>query len=225
MIKEPLNIILTGASGMVGEGILLACLANNSIESVLSIVRKPTSRQHPKLKELVVSDFLQLDQWKHELKGYDACFYAAGKTSLGMKEDDYHQLTYTVTLAVANVLHHVNPDLVFCFVSGAHTDATETGKVMWARIKGKTENALTHLFQANTYHFRPALMKPMKGQTQFFGYNYITHKVLYPVMSLFYPGCSLEEIAKAMIVCSQHGFGKQILEVKDIRQAASSYQS
>lgn len=137
-----------------------------------------------------------------------------------MTEPDYTHLTYTVTMAIAEAIKEANPEATFCFISGAHTDATEQGKVMWARVKGQTENALSRLFDKSCFHFRPALMKPMKGQTHFYGYNYISHKLMYPILSLFYPGCTIQQIAQAMMYCCKLGYDSSILEVKDIRKAA-----
>src|ERR1700754_361161 len=140
-----ITVILTGATGMVGEGVLLECLENPEVAQVLIVNRKPSLRKHPKLKELIVPDFMKLDQYNDQLKGYDACFFCAGISSIGMKEAAYSHITYDITLNFAQKLLALNPAMTFNYVSGSHTDSSEKGKVMWARVKGKTENALMKL--------------------------------------------------------------------------------
>ncbi len=215
MDEQKLKIILTGATGMVGEGVLLECLDNPLISEVLTLNRRHFDLSHPKLKELVVPDFLDLNGVKSHLCDYDACFYCAGISSVGMDEATYTKITYNTTLSVARFLKQLNPEIVFMFVSGSHTDSTEQGRLMWARVKGRTENALQKLFPGRAYNFRPGLMKPVAGQRNFKGYNrYI--KILYPVLSLLFPSCSLREIARAMIKTTIYGYKTNILEVKDI---------
>ncbi len=207
--------MLTGATGMVGEGVLLECLENPTVSEVLMINRRHFDLVHPKLKELVVADFLNLAGVKEQLIGYDACFYCAGISSLGMSEMDYTKITYDTTMQFARTLKEINSDMVFIFVSGSHTDSTEQGKLMWARVKGRTENELKELFPGRQYNFRPGLIKPSKGQHNFKGYNrYI--KLLYPVLSPFFSACNLQQVACAMIRTSVSGYDKNILEVKDI---------
>ena len=217
-MNKKIKIILTGATGMVGEGVLLECLANDTVAEVLVVNRSASGKSHPKLKELIVSDFLQIEKFKEELKGYDACFWCAGKSSVGMNEADYTVLTYDTTMVFAEVLKELNPELVFNFISGGHTDSSEQGKVMWARVKGKTENALLKLFGNNSYNYRPALMKPTKGQKNFRGYNKFAPTVLFPLLKLFYPYLTLQQIGRAMINATTLGFEKQVLEVEDIRK-------
>ncbi|MBS1660765.1 MAG: NAD-dependent epimerase/dehydratase family protein [Bacteroidetes bacterium] len=214
-----MKIILTGATGMVGEGVLLECLRDPRITSVLSISRKPSGKSDPKLTELLVDDFMDIGNYKDRLRGYDACFYCAGISSVGMTEEAYLHITYTLTVRFAEVLLETSPQLVFIFVSGGHTDSTEKGKVMWARVKGKTENALGRIPFKAQYSFRPALMKPDKEQVHLKGYNKYL-RLLYPIMRLFLPGCTMAEIGHAMINTVQKGYSKRVLEVKDIKQAA-----
>ncbi|KAF9658496.1 NAD-dependent epimerase/dehydratase family protein [Tenacibaculum sp. ZH5_bin.1] len=211
-----MRIIIFGATGMVGEGILLECLHNPEAVKVLSIGRRSSHLRHQKLEELLVNDLDTIAQYKDRLIGYNACFYALGKSSNGMNETNYTKLTYNLTLNIAKVLKEVNPNLVFCFISGAGTDTSENSKVMWARIKGKTENALIDLLGKNAYNFRPALMKPSPEQKNFRGYNRITHKILFPVLKLVFPYTSIKNIARVMIRISKIGYDKQILEVNDI---------
>jgi len=216
-----IRVIVTGATGMVGEGVLLECLQNSKVDSVLVAARKPLDLAHPKLKVFVAADYLLLPENTPELKGYDACFYCAGISSNGVPEDKYTKITYDTTLHFAAVTLRANPQVVFNFVSGYRTDSSEKGRVMWARVKGKTENALTKMFPKKAFHFRPALMKPMPGQKQFYGYNLWTHKILYPVLRLIWPACSIQEIARAMINATIVGYEKPILEVSDITQLAA----
>jgi uncharacterized protein YbjT (DUF2867 family) len=216
-----MKVIVTGATGMVGEGVLIECLDNNQIEQVLYVGRKPSGKSHPKLKEYLVPDFLSLTSGDTQLADYDACFYCAGISSVGMDEAQYTHITYDTTLHFAKVLLDQNPTLTFNFISGSHTDSSENGKVMWARVKGKTENALKVLGFKAQYNFRPGLMKPDKTQIHLKGFNkYITF--LYPIMGLFFTGCTVREIGRAMIAVTQIGYSKNVLEAIDIKKAANA---
>ncbi|WP_433829036.1 NAD-dependent epimerase/dehydratase family protein [Flavobacterium anhuiense] len=213
-----MKIIITGATGMVGEGVLLECLENKNVTEVLIVNRKHYELTHAKLKELLVRDFMQLENFTEQLKGYDACFYCAGISSVGMKEEQYSFITYDTTIAFAEKLLQLNPDLVFNFVSGNRTDSSENGKVMWARVKGRTENALIKLFGKNQYNFRPAIMKATKGQV-----NVKTiYKILGPLIAPFFPQktLTLKQVGLAMINAVLKGYPKQILEVDDIEELA-----
>src|SRR6478672_87863 len=159
-----INVIITGATGMVGEGVLLECLAHPEVEMVLIVGRKPYNMNHSKLKELIVPDFLHLDMVEVRLSGYDACFYCAGVSAVGMKEAEYRRITYDTTLHFAKTLIKFNPNMVFDYVSGQSTDSSEKGRMMWARLKGMTENALMQLPFKGVFNFRPGLMKPTSGQ-------------------------------------------------------------
>ncbi|SHG86699.1 NAD-dependent epimerase/dehydratase family protein [Flavobacterium defluvii] len=215
-----MKVIVTGATGMVGEGVLIECLENNQVESVLYVGRKPSGKSHPKLTEYLVSDFLSLKNNDTKLSGYDACFYCAGISSVGLDEGQYTYITYDTTIHFAEVVLNQNPNLVFNFISGSHTDSSENGKIMWARVKGKTENALQKMPFKAQYNFRPGLMKPDKTQVHLKGFNkYI--KFLYPIMGLFYTGCETREIGRAMIATARFGFSKKILEAIDIKKAAN----
>jgi hypothetical protein len=189
---------------------------------VLAVCRKALDLTHPKLKVFVAPDFLKIDAATAQLTGYDACFYCAGASSNGVTEDDYTRITYDTTLHFATVAFQANPHIVFNFVSGYGTDSSEKGRVMWARIKGKTENALLRLFDGKEFNFRPALMKPMPGQKHFYGYNGLTHRILYPVLSLVFPACSIQQITQAMINATLMGYEKPILEVRDIKKLAQA---
>lgn len=213
-----IKIILTGATGMVGEGVLLECLENPNISEVLSVSRKPSGKTHTKLKEYLVPDFLGIDVNDENLKGYDACFFCAGISSVGMNEEDYTKITYDTTLHFAKVLLNLNPEMVFNYVSGAHTDKTESGKLMWARVKGKTENDLKKLGFKDAYNFRPGFMKPVDGQVNvkwFFKPVIWLFPILLPSKSL-----TLHEVGKAMINAVQKGYSTSILEIQDIKNLA-----
>ncbi|WP_199121051.1 NAD-dependent epimerase/dehydratase family protein [Pedobacter sp. ASV28] len=215
------KIILTGATGLVGEGVLLACLSNPQISEVLIVGRKATGIKHQKLKELLVGSFFNLHEVETQLTGYDACFYCAGISSAGMNEKDYTSITYDTTLAFAQVLLKTNPNMSFCFVSGSHTDGSEKGRVMWARVKGKTENTLSKMAFRQIYHFRPGLMKPTEGQKNVKGYYKILGK-MYGFFKLLFPNhvSTMNEVGQAMINSITIGYPKQILEVTDIKTLA-----
>jgi hypothetical protein len=217
-----IRVILTGVTGMVGEGVLLECLQNDRVDAVLAVCRKPFELTHPKLQVLIAPDWLEIAAGTPQLAGYDACFYCAGVSSNGVTEENYTRITYDTTLHFATVALQANPHLVFNFVSGYRTDSSQQGRVMWARVKGRTENALLRLFDGKAFNFRPALMKPMPGQKQFHGYNRWTHQILYPVLSLVFPACSIQQIAQAMINVTTLGYDKQILEVSDIKKLAAA---
>jgi len=217
-----IKVILTGATGMVGEGVLLECLAHPEVAEVLLVGRKAFGRVHPKLKELVVPDFLHLDGVRDQLSGYDGCFYCAGVSSVGMKEPEYTRVTYDVTLQFAEVLAGLNPGMVFDYVSGAGTDSSEKGRVMWARVKGRTENALMRLGFRRVYAFRPGYIGATEGQRNVPSY-YKYFALLIPVLYRVLPthGCTMREVGLAMISSVLVGYPKQVLEVKDIKALAA----
>lgn len=216
-----MKVILTGATGMVGEGVLLECLENPAVERVLAVSRRTCGHSHPKLTELLVKDFRELGAVEAQLSGYDACFYCAGISSVGMSEEKYTTITYETPLAFAGTLARLNPGMVLIHVSGAHTDGSEQGKVMWARVKGKAENALLRLPFRAVYNFRPSLMGPTPGQKYVKG-GYTLVRVLYPLLSLIFPGMPLRDVARAMIQAVRFGAPKPVLEVPDLRQLAAS---
>ena len=202
---------------MVGEGVLNECLNHVDVEVVLVMGRKPCGIKHPKLKEIIIDNFYSLSNIESQLAGYKACFFCLGTSSVGMTEADYYKVTYTLTMSVATTLSKLNPDMTFCFVSGVGTDSTEKRKVMWARVKGKTENDLMKLPFKKAYNFRPGYMHPtpgMKNTNKY--YKYITW--VYPVLRAAFPKyvSTLKELGLAMINSVTKGYEKQILEVKDI---------
>jgi len=218
-----MKVILTGATGMVGEGVLLECLKHPDVEKVLMVNRKPFALRHPKLEECVVPDFMDLSAVSDRLAGYDACFYCAGVSSVGMKEAEYSHITYDVTTHFASVLQPLNPGMVFDYVSGAQTDSLEQGRVMWARVKGRTENALMKMAFRGVYCFRPGAMKPVEGQKNIKGYLRAIG-ALYPVLNALFPKhvSTLSEVGLAMINSVLNGYPKQVLEVVDIKVLAKA---
>ena len=216
-----LRIILTGTSGMVGEGVLLECLANPAVEVVLSISRKPCGHQHPKLKEIIHADFYNLQSIASQLSGYNACFFCLGISSVGISKEDYYKTTYTLTMQVAEVLLQQNKNITFCYISGAGTDSTEKGWLSWARVKGKTENDLIKLPFKAVYAFRPGFLKATPGQKNLKSW-YTFFEWLYPVTKAVAPniGSTLQQLGQAMIRVSTSGYPQKVLEVKDIIQAA-----
>lgn len=205
---------------MVGEGVLLECLANPAVEAVLVINRKPGGVSHPKLREIIHQDFFDLTPIAPQLAGYDACFFCLGVSSVGISAADYRRTTYDLTMNVAQCLAAISPDMNFCYVTGAGTDSTEQGRIAWARVKGATENALLRLFP-RAYMFRPAAMKASPGQKNL-KISYRCLEWIYPIGRRLYPQgfCTLQEVGRAMIRCATQGAHKRILDVRDIVQLA-----
>lgn len=204
---------------MVGEGVLHECLNDQRVTSVLVIGRKPCGTAHPKLTEIIRSDLYDLSDIESQLKNYDACFFCLGTSSIGLKVEEYYKITYTLTLNFAKTLSRLNPAMTFCYVSGKSTDSTEKGRLMWARVKGKTENDLMKLPFKSVYNFRPGYMHPTKGlNNTLAAYKYFTW--LYPMVRPLIPGYAgtLKELGLAMINAADKGFEKHVLEVKDIRK-------
>jgi len=216
-----IRAIIFGATGMVGEGVLIESLKHPSVESVLVVGRRSCHIEHPKLKELVHQDFYDYSTIEDKLRGYDACFFCLGVSSVGMNETDYTHITYDLTMQAAKTLSRLNPGMTFCYVSGTGTDSTEQGRMMWARVKGRTENHLSKLPFKAVYALRPGMMKPTAGQK-----NVKTlFKVLaysYPLWKLLSPKnvCTLEELGLAMIQVTRAGYSKRALENLDIAQLA-----
>ena len=216
-----IRAIVTGVTGMVGEGVMHECLLHPDVEQVLIINRKSSGVSHPKLKEIIHSNFFDLSAIEGQLKNYNACYFCLGVTSVGLKEPEYKKLTYDLTIHVATTLSKLNPDMTFCYVSGASTDSTEKGKSMWARVKGKTENDLMKLPFKKAYMFRPGYMHPTPGLKNTLKY-YAYVSWLYPLFRVAFPGVvsTLKELGVAMINVTMKGYDKSILEVKDIVRLA-----
>jgi hypothetical protein len=216
-----LKVIITGTTGMVGEGVLIECLAHPDVEKILVINRRPCGVTHPKLTEIIHSDFLNLTPIEEQFTGYNACFFCLGVSSVGMKEDVYYLRTYTLTMHMAEILSRQNHDLTFCYISGAGTDSTEKGRINWARVKGKTENDLMRLPFKKVFSFRPAMIQPTKGQQNVLR-MYKLLGFLIPVFKLLMPDyiSTLKDLGLAMINSALKGYEKPVLEVKDIVELA-----
>lgn len=209
--------IITGATGMVGEGVMTECLNSPEVEQVLIVNRKPSGFSHPKLKEAIVKDFFDLSPIESQLIGYNACFFCLGTSSVGMKEPEYTRVTYDLTMNFARTVVKLNPGMTFTYISGAGTDSTEKGSTMWARVKGKTENDLMKLPFKKAYAFRPGMMKAFpnaKNTPKIYRYLEWT----YPLIKALAPSfaCTLAEVGEAMIKAVTIGDQKSVLEVKDI---------
>jgi uncharacterized protein YbjT (DUF2867 family) len=215
-----IRTIITGATGMVGEGVLLECLNHPDVAEILVINRKPGGVSHPNLHELIHADFFDLTAIEEQLIGYNACFFCLGVSSIGMSTEDYKHVTYDITLNMARLLAKLNPEMAFCYVTGAGTDSSEQGRIAWARVKGATENALIRLF-GRAYMFRPAFMKATPGQKNV-NRDYRFFAWLYPIGRMLYPAgfCTLREVALAMIKAVSIGYPKQVLEVRNIVKLA-----
>jgi uncharacterized protein YbjT (DUF2867 family) len=217
-----IRTIIFGATGMVGEGVLHEALKAPAVESVLVIGRRPCGVAHPKLKEIVHKDFFHHASIESQLRGYNACFFCLGVSSLGMKEEEYRRLTYDLTMAAATTLSRLNPDMVFCYVSGMGTDSSEKGRSMWARVKGKTENDLMKLPFKAVYAFRPGFIKPTPGLQNTLAFAKVLAP-LYPVLHAVAPKyvCTLEDVGRAMIHVAAAKQPEKIVECTDIARLST----
>ena len=216
-----MKVILFGATGMVGQGVLRECLLDREVESVLAIGRRATGQRHGKLYDLVHKDFSDFSTIEDALSGCDACFFCLGVSSAGMNEHDYRRVTYDITMTAAQTLAKLNPDMTFLYVSGAGTDSTERGRMMWARVKGKTENALLRMPFKAAYMFRPAFIQPLHGiasSTKLTSALYAVMGPLYPIWKALFPKyvTTTEQVGRAMIHVAKHGAAKRVLENRDI---------
>jgi hypothetical protein len=220
-IPAKVKAVITGTTGMVGEGVLHECLNHPDVESVLVINRRSCNVQHPKLKEIIHDNFYDLSGIENQLAGYSACFFCLGTTSVGKSKELYYKITFELTKTFVDTLVRLNPEMTFCYVSGTGTYSSEKGKLMWARVKGKTENYILNRGFKEAYMFRPGLILPTKGLK-----NTLTpYKIfapLLPIMNLLFPKqvCSLKEIGLAMINAASIRDEKKVLEVKDIKTLA-----
>jgi uncharacterized protein YbjT (DUF2867 family) len=219
-----MKILLFGATGMVGQGVLRECVLAPEVDSILTIGRSATDQKHEKLRELVHKDLFDYSAIEGELSGWDACFFCLGVSAAGMKEVDYARVTHDLTLAAAKVLARLNPGMTFIYVSGAGTDGSEKGRSMWARVKGRTENALLRLPFKAAYMFRPGLIRPLHGitsRTRLYRVSYALMWPLYPLLKLL-PGLATttEMVGRAMLEVARRGAPKQVLENRDINELA-----
>jgi uncharacterized protein YbjT (DUF2867 family) len=218
-----MDVVLFGATGMVGQGVLRECLLDPEVHRVLSVGRTGTGRQHPKLREIIRADLFDFTEIESDLSGYDACFFCLGVSAAGMTENEYRRVTYDITLAAATTLVKLNREMTFIYVSGSGTDSTERGRTMWARVKGSTENALLRLPFKAAYMFRPAGIQPMHGETsktRLYRVFYVIARPLMPLLKRLFAKymTTTEQIGRAMITAARNGAPKAILETEDINR-------
>jgi uncharacterized protein YbjT (DUF2867 family) len=219
--------VLFGGTGMVGAGVLLECLEDSRVQSVLAVGRSPTGRTHPKLREILRTDFFNYDSLRSEFASCDACFFCLGVTSVGLAEAEYTRLTYDLTTAGARAMAAVNPNMTFCYVSGVGTDSTERGRTMWARVKGKTENAILALPFKAAFMFRPGFIQPVKGVRSKTAWYQAAYDVLGPISPLLLrlaPNqvTTTARLGRAMIRVADSGFDKRILHPREINALAGA---
>jgi len=218
-----MKVMLFGATGMVGQGVLRECLRDPDVECVLAVGRSPTGQHDAKFDELIHDNFLDYSAVESRLSGYDACFFCLGVTSVGLTEERYRHLTYDITMAAATTLAKLNPQMVFVYVTGRGTDSTEQGRLMWARVKGKTENDLLKLPFKAAYMFRPAGIQPLHGvrsKTAWYQAAYTVAAPLLTLLNRIAPNymTTTEQVGRAMIAVARNGYPKPVLESEDINR-------
>ncbi|MCX2480697.1 epimerase [Pedobacter sp. MC2016-15] len=216
-MTTPIKAIITGTTGMVGEGVLHQCLLAPEVEAVTIINRKPLGISHPKLTEIIHDDFYDFSTIESQLKGFNACFFCLGISSNGIDKDKYYHITYTLTMHIAHTLSRLNPEMTFCYVSGAGTDSTEKSRMHWARVKGKTENDLMKLPFKQVYAFRPGFILPTPNLTKTHSfYKYISW--MFPLGRALYPQgfAKMNELGRAMIKTVNLGTARRVIEGKEI---------
>ena len=216
-----MKVVIFGATGMVGQGVLRECLLDPDVESVLAIVRKTSLPQHDKLREIVHQDVFDLAAIEGRVSGYDACFFCLGVSSVGMKEETYRRVTYDLTVSAARSLANLNPTMTFIYVSGAGTDSTERGRLMWARVKGRTENALLQMRFKAVFLFRPGYVQLLHGirtKKAWYSAVYGVMRPFYPVLKMLFPNyvTTTECVGRAMLNVTKQGFPKSVLENRDV---------
>jgi uncharacterized protein YbjT (DUF2867 family) len=222
-----MKVVLYGATGMVGQGVLRECLLDPDVTAVVTVGRSGTGQQHPKLHEIVQADLTNTAALEDQIANFDACFFCLGVSSAGMSEADYRKITYDLTLAVARGLLPRNPGMIFVYVSGAGTDSTERGRTMWARVKGATENALFAVPFKAAYMFRPGYIQPMHGvvsRTPLYRALYAMMGPLYPVLNGLFPKyvTTTERVGRAMIAVARRGDPRRLLENRAINEIAAA---
>ena len=224
-----MKVLIFGASGMVGQGVLHECLAAPDVSQIMAVGRTPLEQTYPKLQQVMLADLTRLDAVETELQGFDACFFCLGISSSGMSEEAYRQLTYELTLNVARVLARLNPGMTFVYVSGAGTDSSERGRSMWARVKGKTENDLQKLPFQGVYLFRPGVIQPLHGiqsKTPAYRRFYAIANPLLSAIRRVFPGAivTTDDIGQAMLNAVRRNGGREIVEAKDIARLSRAGQ-
>lgn len=219
-----MHVLIFGATGMVGQAALRECLLDPGVDRVVTVGRHATGQSHEKLEEIVVPDIFDLSAVESRLSGFDACLFCLGVSSAGMTEDRYARLTHDLTLSIARTLARLNPAMTFVYVSGAGTDSTERGRVMWARVKGRTENALRRLPFRATYMFRPGLIVPLHGIRSRTGWTraaYSATRPLHRLLRRLFPDhvTTTEVLGRAMISAARDGYESPTLEMRDIERA------
>jgi uncharacterized protein YbjT (DUF2867 family) len=222
-----MKAILFGGTGMVGQGVLRELLLDPDVDQVLSVVRSPSGQQHRKLRELVHRDFFDFTPIANEFRGYDACFFCLGATSVGKSEAEYTRITYDITVAAADPIAKLNTGLTFVFISGKGTDSTEQGRAMWARVKGRAENALLKMPFKAAYMFRPGVIQPMHGiksRTALYRIPYILLAPVVPLLRRLLPQyvTTTEQLGRAMIEVAKHGWPTSVLESTDINSVSTA---
>jgi uncharacterized protein YbjT (DUF2867 family) len=220
-----MRVLIFGATGMVGQGVLRECLEARDVERVVAVGRSGSGITHERLSEIVTPDLFALSGLREQLGGFEACFFCLGVSSVGMKEDGYTRITFDLTLSVARLLRELNPAMTFTYVSGASTDSTEKGKLMWARVKGRTENALLGLGFKGAYMFRPGIIQPLhrvRSKTTLYRLTYAVATPLFGVIRTVWPRSLVTsvDIGQAMLNVARRGYPKAVLEVPDIQDAA-----
>ena len=216
-----MNVLILGATGMVGQGVLRECLLDDGVTRVVTLGRTATGWAHPRLREIVHSDLFDLSAIEEQLRGLDACFYCLGVSAAGLSEAEYSRINHDMTLTVAETLVRTSPELSFVYVSGAGTDATGRGRVMWARVKGRTENALLRLSFRSAYMLRPGLIVPLHGvksKTRLYRAFYTMFGPLLPILRRLFPRSivTTEQVGRAMLRLARSGYHKRILEAQDL---------
>jgi uncharacterized protein YbjT (DUF2867 family) len=216
-----MKVIIFGATGMVGQSALRECLLDEKVQEILTIGRNRTGQQHKKLNEIELNNLTDLSSIENKITGFDACFFCLGVSSTGMKEEEYTRITYDITLSVAKTLARLNPQITFIYVSGSGTDSSEKGRSMWARVKGKTENALLHLPFKAAYMFRPSVIIPLHGvksKTKLYQFFYDVIKPLNSLLLKLNSVITSEQLGKAMIEVARNGYSNPIIESNQLKK-------
>jgi uncharacterized protein YbjT (DUF2867 family) len=224
------NVLLFGATGMIGQAVLRACLLDPGVESVVTVGRRPTDQSNSKLTELVRPDLTTLAPLENQLTGFDVCFFCLGVSALGMTEEQYTRVNYDLTIAVARTLLRTSPNVTFVYVSGSGTDSSERGRVMWARVKGRTENTLLSLPFRAAYMFRPGMVIPLHGirsSTRWYNVAYAITKPVFPVLRRLVPSLvtTTDELSRAMLAVARNGYPTHVLEMGDIIRIGAHQES